>query len=378
MDFFEFDESQKSIIDLANDFTNREILPRSEEFDRTKEFPTEVFQKALEVGLLNLTVPEKFGGAGLGVMELCLVTERMSRGCVGVAGALNLNGMMFDALLMAGTDKQKSKYISQIVKGGVAGYAMTEPEAGSDVMGIQTRAEKKGNDYVLNGSKTWISNATVADLFLVFAKTDPEKGHKGMTAFLVEKGMSGFKIGKTLNKMGQRAFPAAELFFEDLKLSESQMVGKEGEGFKLAMAIFDRSRPMVASLGVGLIERCLELSLEYAKIRKSGGRPLMGHQAVSHKISDMATKLEAAKLLTYKSAKMIDQGTRNTLYASMAKVFSSDAAAWASSEALQIYGGMGYSTEYGLEKLYRDAKVLQIYEGTSEIQRNIIARELSQ
>ncbi len=377
MSLLRFTDIQQSLWDLADQFCLREIIPQASQFDQSGKFPRPIFDAAQKAGLLNLTLPENYGGAGLGVTEHCIVTERFARGCVGITGALSLNGMFFDGLLLAGTEEQRKKYFPRILEGGVAGYAMTEPAAGSDVVGIQTRAEKKGASYILNGSKTWISNATEASVFLVFAKTDPQAGHKGMSCFIVEKDFPGMRIGKKLEKLGQRAFPAAELFFEDLQVPAQNLLGKEGEGFKIAMQIFDRSRPMVAALAVGLLQRCLDESLNYAKVRKSGGRLLLEHQAIGHKLSDMKIKLDAARLLTYQSSFLVDNKEPNTLAASEAKAFAADSASWAASEAVQIFGGMGYSTEYPVEKLYRDAKVLQIYEGTSEIQRNIILREIT-
>lgn len=371
------DQSQVDVWNHAGEFAQKVILPAAAKADRDEVFPQEIYKKAIEAGLCNLTIPEQYGGAGLSALQFVTVAERLAWGCVGITGAISLNSLSADVLLLAGNDDQRKKYLKRIIDGEVAGYAVTEPAAGSDVAGIQCRAIKKGTDYVLSGSKTWISNATEASFFVVFAKTDSQAGHKGMSAFLVDKKTPGFRIGKKLGKMGQRAFPAAELFLEDVVVSSSNLVGKEGDGFTIAMKVFDRSRPMVAALGVGLMQRCLDEAIQYAKSRNAMGAPLLKHQAISQKIAEIGVRLEAARLLTYKSAQLLDQGKRNTLQASYAKVFAADNAVYCASEALQVFGGMGYSTEYPMEKLYRDAKVLQIYEGTSEIQKLIIARELS-
>jgi acyl-CoA dehydrogenase len=264
-----------------------------------------------------------------------------------------------------------------LLAGEIGAYAVTEPGAGSDVANIQSRAEKTADGYRLNGSKTWISNATEAGFFIVFVKTDGEARHRGITAFVIERDTPGLTIGKKLGKLGQKAAPAAELFLENVVVPVEARLGEEGSGFRLAMGVFDRSRPMVASFGVGLTQRCLDESVGYSSERLSMGQPIIQHQAIGHKIADMGMRGEAARLLTYQAASLLDQGRPNTLQAAYAKAFAADTAMWAATEAVQIFGGMGYSTEYPVEKLFRDAKLLQIYEGTSEIQRNIIVRELS-
>jgi len=287
-----------------------------------------------------------------------------------------LNGLAIDCLKLAGTKAQQSRYLSRIAAGEFAGYALTEPAAGSDVAGIGASARRDGDDYLLNGSKIWISNATLASFFVVFAKTDTTAGRDGISVFLVERDAGGLKVGKKLEKLGQRASPAAEVYFQDVRVTADALLGREGGGFKLAMAVFDRSRPLVASFAVGLMQRCLDESLAFARQRRTMGKPIIAHQAIGHKLADMAMRLEAARLLTYQAAALVDAGERNTLQAAYAKAFAADSAMSAATEAVQIFGGMGYSPEYPVEKLFRDAKLLQIYEGTSEIQRNIIVREL--
>jgi acyl-CoA dehydrogenase len=261
--------------------------------------------------------------------------------------------------------------------GEFGGYALTEPVAGSDVSAITTRAMRSGETYVLNGSKVWISNAPLAHFFVVFARTDPDGGHRGMSVFLVDRNSPGLSVGKALGKMGQRAAPAAEVFFENVEVPASALIGEEGEGFMVAMKVFDRSRPMVAAGALGVMQRALDESVEYATTRRTMGKPIIEHQAIGHKLAEMAIRTEASRLLIYQAAWLMDNGHRNTQQAAYAKTFAADSAMWVTTEAIQIFGGMGYSTDYPVEKLFRDAKVFQIYEGSSEIQRNIIARELS-
>ena len=374
--FFQLNDEQRQIKALARQFADQEILPRAVAADQQQVFPQEVQAKAVELGLVNLTLPEHVGGMGLGCFEQVLVTEELCRACLGIGTTLCVNALAAQPLVLLGSPAQQERYLSRLTAGGFASFALTEPGAGSDVAGIRTRATKVEGGWHLNGSKIWISNAPLADFLVVFAKTDAEAGHRGMTAFIVERDSAGLSIGQPMSKLGQRAAPTAEVFFDNLFVPEAQRLGEEGSGFGLAMQVFDHSRPMVAAFGVGLIQRCVDESLAYARTRISMGKPLIEHQAIAHKLAEMQMRLEAARLLTYQAAWLTDQGQRSTLQASIAKAFAADAAMWAATEAIQIFGGMGYSTEYPVEKLFRDAKVLQIYEGTSEIQRNIIAREM--
>lgn len=373
---FAFTTEQRLLQDLARKFARERMLPVAAACDREKRFPRDIFEEARAQGLLHLTVPTAYGGAGLGAVETALITAELAWACAGMTAAISLNALTADALLVAGTAEQQQAYLPRLTKGELAGYAVTEPTAGSDVAAIQTTARRDGDRYVLNGSKLWISNATEASLFLVFAKTDPAAGHRGISAFLVERDSPGLEVGPPLGKLGQRAAPAAEVFLEDVAVPAAARLGGEGAGFKIAMQVFDRSRPLVAAIAVGLIQRCLDEAIAYASERHSMGQPLFRHQAIGHKIAEMGMRLEAARLLTYQAAALLDAGQRNTLQAAYAKAFAADTAMWAATEAVQIFGGMGYSTEYPVEKLLRDAKVLQIYEGTSEIQRNIMVREL--
>ncbi|MDO4245883.1 MAG: acyl-CoA dehydrogenase family protein [Deinococcus sp.] len=374
MDFLLSDD-ERQLQQLARQFTGREIIPHAAELDQTKAFPQEIYEKALKLGLLNLTVPEEYGGAGLGCTALTIVTEELCRGCVGVGAALSINSLAADAIIHHGSEEQKQWVLPRLVAGELASYAATEPGAGSDVAGLQTRAVRDGDEYVLSGSKTWISNANRASFFVVFARTG-EAGAKGLSVFIVEKGTPGLRVGEPLSKLGQRCAPTCEVFFDDCRIPASQRIGEEGQGFRIAMDAFDHSRPMVAAFGVGVHARCLEESLAYAQTRQTMGQPIIRHQLIAAKLAEMSTNLEAARLLMYRAAWLVDHGQRNTLAASQAKLFAAESVMAAATEAVQIFGGMGYSTEYPVEKLFRDAKVLQIYEGTSEIQKMVIAREL--
>lgn len=377
MDFVTLTDAQAAVSQLADDFARKEILPHVESLEKAGQFPKEIFNKAIKAGLMHLPIPEVYGGGGMGYLEFVMVTEKLSWACTGVGVAISLNTMLCDVLMVGGSEEQKKKYLPRLTSGEVAGYGLTEPGAGSDTAGIRSTAVKKGNKYILNGTKTWISNSPAATFFIVFAKTDLKARSKSVSAFIVERNAPGLRVGNNLPKMGQKAFPAAELFLENVEVPEENLIGKEGDGIVIAMKVFDRSRPMIAAAGVGLAQRCLDESVRYAKTRETMGKPIIAHQLVAQKLADMAMRIEAARLLTYRSVDLLDHGQTNTKEASMAKALATDTAAWASSEAVQVFGGMGYSPEYPVEKLYRDSKVMQIYEGTNEIQRIIIGRELA-
>jgi acyl-CoA dehydrogenase len=374
---FQLSAEQRMIRDLAHTFADREIRPVAAEYDRAERFPRPLFERAQELGLLNLTMPEAYGGAGLGGLEQCIVVEQLAWGCVGITAAITINGLVADALLVGATPEQQAVYLPRLRAGELGCYALTEPGAGSDVAAITTSARRNGDEYVLNGAKVWISNATEASFIVLFAKTDPAAGHRGISAFIIERDTPGVTVGHKMGKLGQKAAPTAEIHLDNARVPVSARMGEEGTGFRIAMGVFDRSRPMVAAMGVGVTARCLDEALAYAKTRQTMGRPILEHQAVGHKIAQMGLRLEAARLLTYQAAWLHDSGQRNTLQAAYAKAFAADTAMWAATEAIQVHGGMGYSTEYPVEKLLRDAKVLQIYEGTSEIQHNIMVRELA-
>jgi acyl-CoA dehydrogenase len=373
---FALTEQQQDLVDLARRFTEREILPEAAIWDAEERTPDKQLQAAAELGLGTISLPEEYGGGGLGLLDNVLVTEELAYGCAGFASSFTLNELPAKAILTGGSQEQKRHYITRICDGAYAAYGMTEPGAGSDVANISTRAHRRGGDYILTGSKVWITNSPMAEFFVVFAKTEPEAGRRGISTFVVEADTPGLTVGPRLPKLGQKAAPAAEVFMEDVVVPEEQRLGKEGDGFRIAMAVFDHTRPVIASIAVGLMRRCLDESQRYARQRMTMGQPLSRHQAIAFKLADMAARAHAARLLTREAAWLSDQGRPSSLHAAYAKLTAADSAVWCANEAVQVFGGMGYSREYPAEKLYRDAKLFQIYEGTSEIQRLIIAREL--
>ncbi len=363
-------ELEKSIQDLARCFARERILPQAKHLDQEARFPWPLFREAAGLGFPVLVVPEELGGAGLGPRSLVLVAEELAYACTGVAAALLLNNLVADALLLSGSPHARG-FLPRL-REEVASYALTEPHAGSDVAAIRTWAERVAGGYRLYGRKTWISHAPEASFFVVFAKV--AEGREGIAAFLVERG-KGVEVGPPLPKLGQKASPAAEVYLDGVFVPEKGLIAREG--FALAMRVFNRSRPMVAALAVGLLRRALEEALAYAALREAFGKPLLQHEGVGFKLAEIHMDLEAARLLTLKAADLAERGEENALEAATAKAFAADAAVRGVSEALQVFGGNGYSEEYPLAKLYRDAKVLQIYEGTSEIQRLIVLRELA-
>ena len=374
---YELSEDLKMLRELARDFTTQEILPKAEHYDVSGEWPWEIFHKAREIGLVNLNIPEAYGGIGASVLEECLISEEMAYGCSGIQTALMLNQLAMLPILIAGNDAQKKKYFPWLVEDGkVAAYCMTEPDAGSDVAGIKTTAIRQGDKYILNGSKTWITDGPVASFFTVFAKTDPDGGHKGMSCFIVERGWAGVSTGKPLEKMGQHAAQACQVFFENVEVPAENRLGAEGGGFLIGMGVFDKSRPPVAAAALGVARRALDESVRYAGQRTAFGQPISRFQGVGFLLSDMAIRVEAGRHLAYKSAWDVDNGQRNTMSAAIAKSFCADAAMQNTTDAVQAFGGNGYSREYPVEKLMRDAKIYQIYEGTTQIQKQIILREL--
>jgi len=370
-------EEQQMIKNLAGEFARNEIAPLAGHYDKKAEFPHPIVAKARELGLTNLSIPVRYGGVGLSPIEMVLVIEELAWGCTGIAvAAVVVNDLTANPILLAGNEAQKKKYLGLLIE-GFGSYCVTEPNAGSDMAAISTRARRVEKGYVLQGQKTWISNAEEASFFVVFAKTDPDAGHHGISAFLVDRNLPGVKVSKKFPKMGQRASDSCEVVFDQVEIPSEALLGKEGEGFKLAMRVFDHTRPVIAALGVGLSQRALDESLRYSLERMAFGKPIIDFQGVGFKIAEMGMRTEAARLLTYNAAWRIARGERNTLSASYAKTFASDTAMWSAIEAVQIHGGYGYSEEYPVEKLMRDAKVMQIYEGTNEIQRLIMVRELT-
>jgi acyl-CoA dehydrogenase len=305
------------------------------------------------------------------------VGEALAWGCSGISTSMMINNLAAIPVIVAGSEAQKKEWLGRMVQGQLAAYAVTEPAAGSDVAGIQTTAVQRGDEYVLKGSKTFISNASHSDFFIVFAYTDKAKKYKGLSAFIVERSRPGFSVSKKFDKLGQRASDTAEITLDGVAVPASQRLGREGDGFLIAMQVFDRSRPAVAAAAVGVAQRALDESLKYARERQAFGMPLVEHQAIGYMLADMAMNIEAARLLAWRAAWLVDQGQPNTKFAAFAKAFAADAAMKITTDAVQVFGGYGFMKEYPVEKLMRDCKVFQIYEGTSQIQRNIIARELA-
>lgn len=374
---FELSGEQQQLQNLAREFATKEIRPKAFHHDETGEFPTEIIEKAWELGLVNVNIPQEVNGLELGALDAVILEEELGWGCTGISTAVTANTLGQTPVVVAGSPEQQKKWLGPFSEENLyCSYAVTEPGAGSDVAGIRTTADRKGDVYVLNGQKMWITGAGQADWFFVLAKTDKEAGHKGMSGFVVEASLPGVTIGKKENNMGQRASDTRGITFEDVEVPADCLLGGEGDGWKIAMRAFDHTRPLVAAAAVGLCRAAMEHAIGYAKERKAFGKPIAANQGVSFMIADMASDTEAARLLTYKSAALFDSGVRNTLHAAYAKRFSADAAMRISTDAVQVFGGNGFNKEYPVEKLMRDAKIFQIYEGTSQIQRLIIGREL--
>jgi acyl-CoA dehydrogenase len=370
-------DNQKSLQETARKFAKEEMIPVAEHHDETGAFPWEVTKKAWDLGLMNTHIPEAYGGPGFSVLEGAILAEELCFGCSGISTAMEANSLAIAPLMVAGNEEQKKTFLGSLTANhSFAAYCVTEPGAGSDVSSIRTSAKKTGSDYVLNGSKMWITNASVADWYFVLAVTDPTAKHKGLTGFVVPAKTPGITPGKKEMNMGQRASDTRAITFENVVVHEKYRLGREGDGFKIAMKAFDHTRPLVAAGAVGVARRAMEEAILYATTRKTFGVPLSGHQAVSFMIADMAKDIEAARLLVYLAAETLDSGARNTRYAAMAKAFASDVVMRVTTDAVQVFGGYGYSREYPVEKLMRDAKIYQIYEGTSQIQRLIIAKEI--
>ncbi len=373
---FSLTKDQEMIRDLAREFSQNEIVPVAGHYDQTHEYPWPVVKKAQENGFTTLNLPEEYGGMGLSLVEECLVAEELAWGCSGISTAIGVAGLGMLPIILVGTEAQKHEYGGRMAEGQMCSYCLTEPEAGSDVAGIKTRAVKAGDKYILNGGKTFITGATVANFYTVFAYTDPENPRKGMSCFIVERDWGGVSVSKPFDKMGQHASDTAQVTFDNVEVPESHRLGKEGTGFLTAMQVFDKSRPPTSAGAVGVARRALDEAVNYAKERLSMGKPIWQHQAVGHLIAQMATDVEAARLLVWQAAWAVDAGERNTTASAFAKAFAADKAMKVTTDAVQVFGGYGYMAEFPVEKLMRDAKIYQIYEGTSQIQRNIVVREL--
>lgn len=374
---FQLTDEQRSLVELARSFGEKDMQPLVAKHDQSMEFPWEVIKKAHQVGLINTHIPQDFGGLGLGVLDGCIIAEELSSFCSGMYTALEANTLAQAPLIVAGTTEQKKMFLEPMTQEPLmAAYCVTEPGAGSDVQGIKTRAIKKGSEYSITGSKMWITNASVANWYFVLAYTDPEKGVKGMSGFIVPKDSPGIEVGKKEKNLGQRCSDTRGVTFNDVKVPEKYRLGQEGEGFKIAMSAFDHTRPPVAAGAVGVARSAFQHASRYAEERKTFGVPIYKHQSIAFMIAEMAMNIEAARLLVWKAASEIDAGRRNTKFAAMAKAFAADMCNKVCTDAVQVFGGYGYNEEYPVEKLYRDSKIFQIYEGTSQIQRLIIAKEL--
>jgi len=375
---FTMTDEQKALRDLARDFAKNEMAPKAEHHDTTGEYPMEILKKAWQAGLMNLHIPAKFNGAEMGELDDVIMGEELYSGCSGMATAILANNLALAPVLIGASDEVLKKFVEPMThEFKLAAYAVTEPGAGSDVAGIRTTATRVGDEYVINGSKMWITNAGVADWFFVLTKTDPAAGHKGMTGFIVESKTPGVIIGKKEKNMGQRCSDTRAVTFEDVKIHKSQIVGNEGDGFKIAMGAFDHTRPGVAIGAVGVARAAMEHAIRYANTRNAFGKPISANQGISFMLADMAKDIEAGRLLCWQAAWMIDNGHKNTYQASLAKVFCADMCMRICTDAVQVFGGYGYNTEYPVEKLMRDSKIFQIYEGTSQIQRVIISKFLN-
>ena len=374
---FQLSESQRALQDMARKFAREVIRPKAAHYDETADFPKEIIASAWENGLLNMAIPEAYGGVGLSHLDQLLAYEELAWGCSGMATSIVANDLANLPIILGANEEQKQRLLRPFTeKLKFSSFCLTEPEAGSDVAGMGTTAVRDGDEYVLNGAKCFITNGGYADQYTVFATVDKAKKHKGITCFVVEGRPKGLTVGKHENKMGQRASNTVALTFEDVRVPVANRIGEEGEGFRIAMETLDNSRPITAILSVGIARAALEHSLEYSGQRKTFGKPIREHQAIQFMLADMAMNIQGARLLTWQSAWLLDEGQKNTLVSSYAKCFAADMAMKVATDAVQVYGGYGYIKEYPVEKLMRDAKLIQIYEGTSQVQRLVIAREL--
>lgn len=376
---FELSPEQKEIQQLARKFAREEIIPKAAHHDKTGEYPVEIIKKAWELGLLNASIPQKYGGTGLPLFDECLVVEELGYGCTGISTAMAANGLAQTPVMLAGNEEQKVEYLGRVTKEPImCAYCVTEPGAGSDVAGVKTKAEKKGDKWVINGQKMWITNGGVANWYFVLARTNPDPkcpANKAFTGFIVDADTPGVTKGRKEWNMGQRASNTSGVTFEDVAVPEKNVLLGEGAGFKIAMGAFDKTRPPVAASAVGLAQRALDEATQYSLERKTFGLPIIEHQAIQFMLAEMAIGIETSRLAWMRAAWQTDNGQRNTYFASIAKALSGDVANKCAADAVQIFGGNGFNSEYPVEKLMRDAKIFQIYEGTAQIQRIIIGRE---
>ena len=374
---FSLTEEQKALQEMAREFAEKEMKPNAAKYDKGEEFSEDVMKKAFDVGFLTCTVPSEYGGGGMNDLDTVIISEELAAGCAGMYTTMMVNALAYTPIILFGTDEQKKKFLTpQTEKMSFASFCLTEREAGSDAGSMKTRAKKVGKEYIINGSKCFISNGGIASLYVVFANSNPEKGMRGLSAFIVPRETPGVIIGKEEDKMGHRASNTVELTFEDVKIPEENLLGKEGIGFIVAMKTLDKTRAPVGAAGVGVARAALEYAIEYAKNRRQFGKPIALFQNTSFKIAQMAMEINAARHLVWHAAWLMDEGVPCGKESAMAKAFGSDVAMKVTTECVQILGGYGYMKDYPMEKLMRDAKLLQIYEGTNEIQRLVISREI--
>jgi acyl-CoA dehydrogenase len=374
---FDLTEEQKELKGLARKFAEQEIIPRARAYDEQATFPRDVCEKAFVAGLMNFAVPKELSGPGLGALDVCLITEELNYGCSGIANAIAANDLGVLPLLIAGNEEQKRTYLEQLMERlTFCAFAITEPGAGSDVAAIATTYRREGDSFVINGVKHFISNGSVANWYTMFATSDRRLRHKGISCFVLPADLPGIRKTRMHGKLGQRAADTGEIVFDNVRLPADALVGSEGQGFEYAMKTFERSRPQIGAIATGVAQRALDECIKYARQRTAFGQPIASFQALQFMMADMAVEIEAMRLLTCKAAWSVDQGNPRNVISSYAKVFAGDACMRITTDAVQIFGGYGYMNEYPVEKLMRDAKLLQIYEGTQQIQRVVIAREL--
>ncbi len=372
---FTLTDEQLAMREMAHDFAEKEIRPVAWEYDRDGTWPQKVVDKAWELGLMNAHLPVEYGGSGIGYLDGAIVEEELGWGCSGIATSLTCNGLAIVPVALAASEALKKEYLGRLSQGPLlASFCLTEPDAGSDVSAMKTTATRKGDRWVINGSKCFITNGEYADWYTVFAKTDKEAGHRGISCFVVPRD-AGVVVDKHEDKMGQRASNTATITFPEVEIPLDHLIGEENQGFKLSMMTLDRTRPGVAAMATGVARAAMEMAQEYAKQRVQFGVPIAMHQAIQFMLADMATKVYLSRLAAYNAAVLLDQGKRNTLESSHAKRFAADSAMEVATDAVQVFGGYGFIKEYKVEKLMRDAKLLQLYEGTAQIQRMVIARE---
>jgi acyl-CoA dehydrogenase len=372
---FTLTDEQKNMREMAHEFAEKEIRPVAWEYDRDGTWPQEIIEKAWELGLMNSHLPVEYGGPGLDMLDGCIIEEEIAWGCSGIGTSVSCNGLATAPVILAASDELKREYLGRLSEAPLlASFCLTEPDAGSDVSGMKTTATRKGDKWVISGSKSFITNGEYANWYTVYAKTDKEAGHRGISCFVVPRD-AGVVVDKHEDKMGQRASNTATITFPEVEVPAGHLIGEENKGFKIAMMTLDRTRPGVAAMATGVARAAMEMAIDYSKERVQFGVPIAMHQAIQFMIADMATKVHLARLATWNSAVLLDQGKRNTLESSHAKRFAADIAMEVCTDAVQVFGGYGFIKEYKVEKLMRDAKILQLYEGTAQIQRLVIARE---